>query len=43
MVELGRANWIRLIGWLIVGLFVYFFYSRRHSRVQAGLVEVSGD
>ncbi len=31
------ANWMRLIGWLIIGLFVYFFYSRNHSRVQKGL------
>ena len=37
MVELGRDNWIRLIVWLIIGLFVYFFYSRKHSRVQAAL------
>jgi APA family basic amino acid/polyamine antiporter len=37
MVELGAANWIRLIVWLIIGLFVYFFYSRKHSNVQARL------
>ena len=37
MVELGAANWIRLVVWLIIGLFVYFFYSRKHSRVQAAL------
>jgi basic amino acid/polyamine antiporter, APA family len=37
MVELGRANWYRLIGWLIVGLFVYFFYSKDHSNVQRNL------
>lgn len=34
MVELGRANWYRLIGWLIIGLGVYFFYSKNHSKVQ---------
>ena len=27
---LGRDNWIRLIGWLIVGLVIYFGYSRKH-------------
>jgi APA family basic amino acid/polyamine antiporter len=43
MVELGRANWIRLIGWLIIGLFVYFFYSRKHSRVQAGIAKAAAD
>jgi APA family basic amino acid/polyamine antiporter len=35
MYSLGIGNWIRLIGWLIVGLFVYFFYSVKHSKVQA--------
>jgi len=38
MVELGAANWIRLIVWLLIGLVVYFFYSRKHSKVQAALV-----
>jgi APA family basic amino acid/polyamine antiporter len=37
MVELGAANWYRLIGWLSVGLFVYFLYSRKHSKVQLAL------
>jgi APA family basic amino acid/polyamine antiporter len=30
---LGRDNWIRLIGWLIVGLVVYFTYSRHHTKL----------
>ncbi|HUO34328.1 MAG TPA: amino acid permease [Candidatus Acidoferrum sp.] len=34
MYKLGWVNWARLIIWLIIGLFVYFFYSRRHSRVR---------
>ncbi len=34
MVKLGWINWARLIGWLIIGLFVYFGYGRHHSRVQ---------
>jgi APA family basic amino acid/polyamine antiporter len=37
MVKLGTWNWVRLIGWLIIGLVVYFTYSRKHSRVQAAL------
>jgi APA family basic amino acid/polyamine antiporter len=37
MVELGVANWIRLIVWLLIGLVVYFGYSRKHSRVQRKL------
>jgi APA family basic amino acid/polyamine antiporter len=37
MFQLGIWNWVRLIVWLIIGLFVYFFYSRSHSKVQEGL------
>jgi APA family basic amino acid/polyamine antiporter len=35
MYKLGWINWARLIGWLIIGLIVYFTYSRHHSRVRA--------
>ena len=35
MAKLGMWNWIRLIGWLAIGLVVYFAYSQKHSRVQA--------
>ncbi len=35
MAKLGMWNWIRLVGWLAIGLVVYFAYSRKHSRVQA--------
>jgi len=38
MIELGRANWIRLIVWLLIGLVIYFAYSRKHSKVQAALL-----
>lgn len=34
MYKLGWVNWMRLIVWLAIGLFVYFFYGRHHSRVQ---------
>jgi basic amino acid/polyamine antiporter, APA family len=34
MYKLGWINWARLIGWLIIGLFVYFKYGRHHSRLQ---------
>jgi APA family basic amino acid/polyamine antiporter len=33
MYKLGWVNWARLIVWLIIGLVVYFAYSRHHSRV----------
>jgi APA family basic amino acid/polyamine antiporter len=35
---LGWTNWARLVGWLAIGLIIYFGYSRRHSRVQKGEV-----
>jgi|ERR1035437_5047002 APA family basic amino acid/polyamine antiporter len=34
MISLGRANWIRLVVWLAIGLVIYFTYSIRHSKVQ---------
>ena len=37
MYKLGWLNWARLIIWLVIGLVVYFTYSRKHSRVQTML------
>jgi APA family basic amino acid/polyamine antiporter len=34
MVELGWVNWARLIIWLVIGLAIYFGYSRHHSRLR---------
>ncbi len=34
MFKLGIWNWARLILWLLIGLVIYFTYSRHHSRVQ---------
>jgi APA family basic amino acid/polyamine antiporter len=34
MYKLGWVNWARLIIWLIIGLVIYFTYSRYHSRVR---------
>ena len=31
MFSLGTENWIRLGVWLVLGLLIYFGYSRRHS------------
>src|SRR5213593_4823230 len=31
---LGWTNWLRLIVWLVIGLFFYFGYGRSHSRLQ---------
>jgi len=31
MLSLPAANWLRLFGWMAIGLVIYFGYSRRHS------------
>jgi len=33
MTSLPRATWERLIVWMILGLIIYFFYSRSHSKL----------
>ena len=32
----GLSKWtqLRLLGWLVIGLFIYFTYGRKHSKVQ---------
>jgi APA family basic amino acid/polyamine antiporter len=34
MYKLGWVNWLRLVVWLVIGLVIYFTYSRFHSRVR---------
>ena len=36
MKYLERPTWERFIGWLILGLIIYFAYGRRHSRLRQG-------
>jgi APA family basic amino acid/polyamine antiporter len=31
MLYLGWLNWARLLVWLVIGLFIYFLYGKRHS------------
>ena len=31
MMSLPQANWYRLVGWLAIGLLIYFAYGRHHS------------
>ena len=33
MFSLGRDNWLRLFVWLVVGLVIYFAYSRYHAKL----------
>ncbi len=35
MVQLPRITWIVMLGWLLLGLVIYFTYSIRHSKVQS--------
>ena len=35
---LGWTNWLRLIVWLSIGFVIYFAYSRKHSKLQKGIV-----
>ena len=37
MLSLGKETWARLIIWLAIGLCIYFFYSRKHSKVQTDI------
>ena len=34
MYNLPGITWLRLIAWLVLGMIIYFGYSRKHSRVQ---------
>ena len=38
MADLDRDTWIRFIVWLVIGLVIYFVYSRHHSRLRHGEV-----
>lgn len=42
MFGLGLENWLRLLVWLVVGLTIYFGYSRKHSNLQKSSLEPSG-
>jgi basic amino acid/polyamine antiporter, APA family len=39
MVSLDRPAWIGFGSWMIIGLIIYFTYSRRHSKVQRALAD----
>jgi len=33
MTQLGITNWTRFVIWLVVGLAIYFLYSRKSSKL----------
>ncbi|HEV2840897.1 MAG TPA: amino acid permease [Chthoniobacterales bacterium] len=37
MLSLPIETWLRFIGWLAIGLVIYFFYGKSHSRLQHGI------
>jgi len=39
MKYLERDTWIRFVGWMVIGLIVYFAYGIRHSKLRQGVVE----
>jgi APA family basic amino acid/polyamine antiporter len=43
MTRLPGITWEVMIGWLLVGLVIYFGYSIRHSRVQKLVKAEEGD
>jgi APA family basic amino acid/polyamine antiporter len=43
MLSLPPITWVRLLIWLAVGLLVYAFYSRKHSKVQIAAVKKEQD
>ncbi len=34
MIHLPLVTWIRFISWLVLGLFIYFFYGIKHSKLE---------
>jgi basic amino acid/polyamine antiporter, APA family len=36
MSRLEFETWARFVGWLVLGLVIYFVYGRTHSRLQRG-------
>ena len=43
MKELTVETWLRFIGWLVLGLLIYFLYGKRHSKLQHGQVVTTDD
>ena len=43
IVGLGWTNWLRLAVWLVIGIAIYAFYGRKHSKLRAGIDVVTAD
>jgi APA family basic amino acid/polyamine antiporter len=42
MTKLPGETWIRFVFWLLVGCAIYYFYSRKHSRLRTGAARPPG-
>ncbi len=42
MASLPATTWYRLLIWLVIGMVIYFTYSRRHSKVRIALASEQG-
>ena len=43
MYSLPHDTWLRLIVWMVIGLVIYFLYSKSHSRIARLPAEAAGD
>jgi APA family basic amino acid/polyamine antiporter len=43
MYSLPFDTWLRLLIWMAIGLFIYFLYSRTHSKIARQPAEAPGD
>ena len=43
MLGLGEDNWLRLVIWMAIGFVIYFSYSKKHSLIRKGIVNLPVD
>jgi APA family basic amino acid/polyamine antiporter len=41
MAGLPITNWIRFFVWLVIGLFVYHYYGRKHSELSTAKTQAA--
>ena len=39
MVSLPKESWERLVIWMVIGVSIYFFYSRKHSVIRRNILQ----